>query len=100
MATLRDDFYHLVPDAVVLRGLAQQRQMFYCFCCREIYQRGSFRCCAPPHGMTSSKWRELRCPECSKCARHCQCPSKAQRLGEGPLASIARKFMDQFFTGR
>lgn len=101
MATLRDDFYHLVPDSVVMKGLAQERQMLHCFCCGDIYQRGNFSCCAPPKGMNSSKWREMRCPDpkeggCGKCAKHCHCPSKKIRLGEGPLASMAKRFLEDF----
>lgn len=101
MATLRDDFYHLVPDAVILKRLAQQRQTLTCYCCRDTYQRGSFRCCAPPKNMNSSHWREMRCPDpkeggCGKCPRHCQCPSKKERLGEGPLANLARRFLSEY----
>lgn len=96
MATLRDDFYHLVPDSVVMKGLAQQQQTFHCFCCGGTYQRGLFTCCAPPKNMNSSKWREMRCPHksCGKCVRHCQCPDKQQRLGEGPLAYLCRNFVE------
>jgi len=102
MATLRDDFYHLVPDEIVLKGLAQQRQRLHCMCCHEIYERGSFKCCAPPSGMRSDKWFEMRCPSpkdggCGKCAKHCQCPNKRARLGEGPLAELARKFLANEF---
>jgi hypothetical protein len=98
MAKVRDDFYHLVPDAVVLKGLGQ-RQRLHCMCCRELYERGNFRCCAPPSGMKSEKWLEMFCPDvkaggCGKCPKHCQCPNKAQRLGDGPLKELAKKFMD------
>lgn len=104
MATVRDDFYHLVPDPVVLKGLGQ-RERFHCYCCGEIYERGHFRCCAAPSGMASHAWLELRCPTpneggCGKCAKHCRCPSKAQRFGDGPLKELARKFMDSFSNGR
>jgi len=48
--------------------------------------------------MPSQRWLALACPMpsdggCGKCATHCQCPSKAQRLGEGPLAKFGRQFL-------
>lgn len=100
MATVRDGFYHLLPDAVVLKGLGQ-RQTLYCYCCHETYRRGEFRCCAPPKNMASDRWLALTCPPvseggCGKCAKHCQCPSRAARLGEGPLKELAKRFMDGF----
>lgn len=100
MATVRDDFYHLVPDAVVLKRLGQ-RPMLRCCCCGEQYPRGSFKCCAPPPGMRSDYWLELACPMpanggCGKCARHCQCPRKAERMKPGPLADLAKSFLERF----
>jgi hypothetical protein len=75
------------------------RPMLRCCCCGEVYERGRFRCCAPPNGMKSEKWLELACPMpprgCGKCAKHCACPSKVARLGEGPLASLGRQFLSQ-----
>lgn len=48
-------------------------QMLVCYCCRERYQRGKFRCCAPPTDMKAHRWLELRCTVCKKCPRHCHC---------------------------
>jgi hypothetical protein len=72
-------------------------QELTCMCCRARYQRGKFRCCAPPNGMASHEWLSLTCPMapngCGRCALHCQCPNKAERFKEGPLVGIARKFL-------
>lgn len=74
-------------------ALGQPRTL-RCMCCKVLYRRGEFRCCAPPKGMASHVWLGLTCPMpdqggCGKCARHCQCPSKADRVGTGPLAILA-----------
>ncbi len=70
-----------------------------CFCCGTTYTQGQFRCCAPPNGMPSHKWLALTCPMaphgCGKCAQHCQCPSKAERLGRGPLATLAQAWLEE-----
>lgn len=93
---MKDDFYHLVPDPVVLKGLDQKRTLT-CFCCKASYQVGRFACCAPPQGMASHVWLGLSCWDeggCGQCARHCQCPSKADRLGKGPLANLCQQFLE------
>lgn len=96
MATVRDDWYHLVPDEVVLKGLGQ-RKTLRCMCCKQEYKQGQFRCCAPPNGMASHHWLALDCPDpphgCGKCAHHCECPTKAARLAEGPLARLGREYL-------
>jgi hypothetical protein len=94
---MRDDFYHLVPDEVVLRGLGQRRDL-RCMCCGTAYRRGEFRCCAPPNGMRSEVWLEGYCPTpkqggCGKCPHHCLCPNKGERLGRGPLKHLCDEFM-------
>jgi hypothetical protein len=93
-----DNWYHLVPDDVVMKRLGQRRRM-WCMCCRTEYDRGKFVCCAPPNGMKSEHWLSLSCPDppkgCGKCAKHCQCPSKAERIGEGPLAGLGRQFLEE-----
>lgn len=90
------DWYHLVPDAVMVRRL-ESRPMLRCVCCGTRYTRGSFTCCAAPHGMASHHWLALSCPDpphgCGKCAHHCQCANKAARIGEGPLARFGREFL-------
>lgn len=94
---MKDDFYHLVPDEVVLRRLGQRRT-FHCLCCGARYLRGAFTCCAPPAGMASHVWLGLSCwaeDGCKKCARHCECPNKAERLGQGPLASLGKAFLEE-----
>lgn len=91
-------WYHLVPDEVVMKRLGQRARM-RCMCCKEFYERGKFSCCAPPNGMKSEQWLALSCPDaphgCGKCAKHCACPSKAKRLGEGPLAGLGRQFLEE-----
>lgn len=87
--------WHLVDDDVIARRL-EPRPEIRCVCCGTRYLRGSFACCAPPKGMASHVWLELSCRGtggCGKCARHCQCPTKAARLGQGPLAGLARDFL-------
>jgi hypothetical protein len=91
-----EDWFHLVPDAVLLRRL-QPRPMRRCVCCGERYERGRFRCCAPPNGMASQVWLSWTCPPpshggCGCCPRHCACPTKAARLGPGPLAYLAAQY--------
>jgi hypothetical protein len=89
-------WYHLVPDPVVLKRLGQRREL-RCMCCKTRYRRGEFRCCAPPNGMASRNWLAMGCPDppkgCGKCAKHCVCPNREQRLG--PLAELARSFMEK-----
>lgn len=96
---MNDEFYHLVPDSVVMRMLGQ-RQKMRCMCCKEWYERGRFTCCAPPNGMRTDKWMSLTCPDpprgCGKCIRHCECESKKERLGKGPLASLAQAFLAEY----
>lgn len=75
-----------------------------CCCCKTVYTRGQFSCCAPPGGMSSHHWLALSCPMpphgCGQCAKHCQCPNKAERLGKGPLASLAESFIAEAATRR
>lgn len=71
----------------------------HCFCCGTSYRRGSFTCCKRPNGMRADKWGSLWCPPvkeggCGKCPRHCDCPSKAERLGQGPLVPLLVDFMN------
>jgi hypothetical protein len=92
---MKDGWYHLVPDSVVLTGLGQRRTLT-CHCCGTRYDVGKFTCCAPPKGMASHVWLSLSCwaeDGCKKCARHCQCPTKAERLGTGPLAQLGKQFL-------
>lgn len=49
------------------------KKFLVCYCCRAVYQRGHFRCCAPPNGMLSHHWREKFCTVCRKCPNHCAC---------------------------
>jgi hypothetical protein len=75
-----------------------QPKTLRCMCCKTLYRKGEFACCAPPNGMTSQNWLSLSCPMpdqggCGKCARHCQCPNKAERIGQGPLAQLGAQFL-------
>lgn len=93
---MKDNWYHLVPDSVVLKALGD-RPVMRCMCCGTTYKRGQFTCCAPPKGMASHTWLSLSCWDetgCGKCARHCQCPNKAERLGKGPLAGLCKEFLE------
>lgn len=75
-----------------------ERPTLHCYCCGEPYVAGQFRCCATPNGMSSQRWLSLACPMapdgCGKCAKHCACPNKAERIGEGPLAKFGRQFLE------
>lgn len=90
------EFNHLVPDDVVLRRIDTPR-ILHCYCCKDPYPQGQFKCCAPPTGMAGHTWLEQRCPApptgCGKCPRHCLCP-KAKPAG--PLAQLAEKFLDNW----
>ena len=51
----------------------------HCYCCGDQYERGKFKCCAPPAGMASRFWLEKFCYVCGtetrgKCPKHCTCP--------------------------
>lgn len=56
--------------------------------------------------MASHYWLEMLCPMpnpehpelggCGKCARHCRCPKREERLKPGPLADLARRFSLEF----
>src|SRR5581483_1519410 len=93
----RRDWYGFVSDAVLVRRF-EKRPLRRCCCCGEQYERGKFRCCAPPNGMRSDVWLAGSCPMpdhggCGKCAKHCQCPNKAARLQAGPLGHLCDEFM-------
>src|SRR5712691_697674 len=81
-----------VSDDLVLR-LYGPPTILRCVCCGIRYERGQFRCCAPATHMASHNWLAMNCPTCHKCARHCACPDKQDRLGKGPLASMAAEFV-------
>lgn len=55
-----------------------------CYCCGHSYERGHFKCCAPPTGMASHKWLEQFCrvqlapgKYCNKCPR-CGCEHRVK----------------------
>lgn len=89
----KGDWYHLVDDRVILRRLAPKATL-RCQCCGETYERGSFKCCAPPVGIPSNVWLGRCCNKdaggCGKCPKHCECvvPVPYQRQ-KGPLADLA-----------
>lgn len=67
-----------------------------CMCCKTFYERGHFKCCAPPQNMGSSAWLEMACKRredggCQRCYRHCQCPDKHLREAR-PLKDLAEDF--------
>lgn len=60
------------------------RPVYTCACCGERYPRGSWKCCAPPGGMSAAKWSARwhdGCPTADaaegpgkrKCPHHCRC---------------------------
>ncbi len=61
-------------------------QMLVCYCCRERYERGRYRCCAPQNGMRAHVWRASYCRDCRKCPKHCVClkpnPEESPRFRE------------------
>jgi len=83
----------------------KEPQFFICYCCRTRYQRGHYRCCAPPAGMKSHYWRERRCTTCQKCERHCIC-NEANPMDDIPksfderLADIAARTPDEWLPYR
>jgi hypothetical protein len=67
-----------------------------CYCCGEAYERGQYRCCAPPKNMSSHAWLARHCKQCvpnnphgsrSHCPRHCTCP-KAPVLGSDGFSAF------------
>lgn len=80
-------------------------QVFHCVCCGEPYEKGKFRCCAPPKNMRSDFWLERFChcdlcagPDKStsgKCPRHHKCEQiKDPNIVEGfaHVGQMARSF--------
>jgi hypothetical protein len=60
-----------------------------CYCCHRPYERGHFRCCAAPPGMTSQVWLESWCREpigegrdCNSCPR-CGCAHRPPQVLSG-----------------
>lgn len=59
--------------------------MLRCFCCAQSYERGRYRCCAPPNNMSGAAWLAQHCKACSNdptglrtvCPRHCTCKKPA-----------------------
>ncbi len=69
-----------------------------CYCCGERYERGMFRCCAPPKGTPSHVWLGQHCticrpsPERTRCPRHCICEVRTPiERGIRPLAELAEQ---------
>ncbi len=62
----------------------REPQTLHCYCCKEPYERGHFRCCAPPGDTKAYRWREQFCTLCRKCPRHCVCE---KREVETPLVA-------------
>ncbi len=64
-----------------------------CYCCGESYERGRYRCCAPPNGLASHVWLGQYCRECAKCPKHCLCATKQPRQTplRPPLAELAEQ---------
>jgi len=64
--------------------LEKKRQMLTCFCCGTIYEKGHYRCCAPPANVTPAAWLARHCHKCagdpkrlrSNCPNHCTCPKE------------------------
>lgn len=67
---------------------ARDHRILTCYCCRETYLRGYFKCCAPPNGMSAHKWREQFCMTCRKCPNHCAC-EKPMPEQKPPASSVA-----------
>ncbi len=75
----------------------------HCYCCGREYERGKFRCCAPPKNMASHSWMGQWCRVelepgkfCNKCPR-CGCEHRTApkitglEIGMSSLADIAPK---------
>lgn len=65
------------PELVARRDAAPL--MLHCMCCHEVYERGHFRCCAPPAGLASHVWSAKFCLTCEKCPTHCHCVMRRER---------------------
>jgi len=94
----------VAPD--VLAAKCQPRQTLHCQCCGASYERGSFRCCAPPSGMASHVWLARACKPvkqggCGKCYAHCTCPDKASRVQrDQPIDRLAASLLDRLKGSR
>ena len=73
-----------------------------CYCCGESYERGHFRCCAPPTGTPSHVWMGQHCkvckptPERTRCPRHCTCAARSPTTPPvKPLAPLMHDFLER-----
>ncbi len=74
-------------------------QFLYCYCCRQPYVRGKFKCCKAPSGMASHTWLEQFCDVkgCRKCPR-CGCEHRTKptitgrEIGMAAPSDIAPSF--------
>lgn len=70
---------------------SRPKQFFVCYCCRETYERGHFRCCAPKAGMKAHIWRSQFCNICRKCPNHCVCEHPQRDVEPAkPLRNIGK----------
>ena len=68
-------------------------QTLICYCCREHYRRGEFRCCKAPLHMKPWRWLEQFCTACGKCPRHCLCEKPEPMIAPSrPLAALADQY--------
>lgn len=73
--------------------MSDEKREYVCYCCGTKYERGKWRCCAPPKNMASHVWLERWCRGCGpanarRCPRHCTCGGAIQ---ERPLSDFAKK---------
>lgn len=75
-----------------------------CYCCKSTYERGKFRCCAPPSNMRPHYWRAQFCAACNKCPHHCLCVDRVMRDSTlkvrnemEPLRKLAAEFQGKIW---
>lgn len=94
-------------DIPALREHFRRRppQMLHCLCCGERYERGRFRCCAPPAGMKPHHWLLQHCKAkeaggCGKCARHCVCGGAREQAPVSEFAQWLEQMRQELSTRR
>ncbi len=75
----------------------REKNTLHCYCCGDAYERGHFKCCAPPSGMASHTWLEQFCVKCGTPTRR-NCPKEAKPPATieqfDNIAKIAERFMN------
>jgi hypothetical protein len=94
-------------DFTGIREALRQKppQVLHCQCCGEPYERGRFRCCAPPKGMASQNWLARFCKPisrggCGRCPMHCRCLGEPEKPPATEFQAFLQRMRDELSARR